>query len=63
MQEAVSRRDYERAARLARENLRQVLTFVRSTKRSYGSFDISSVPALEVGGTLLALVVDDEGLA
>lgn len=63
MQEAVSRRDYERAARLARENLRQVLTFVRSTKRSYGSFDISSVPALEVGGTLLALVGDDEGLA
>lgn len=63
MQEAVSRCDYERAARLARENLRQVLTFVRSTKRSYGSFDISSVPALEVGGTLLALVGDDEGLA
>lgn len=63
MQEAVSKRDYERAARLACENLRQVPAFVRSTKRSYGSFDISSVPALEVGGTLLALVGDDEGLA
>ena len=63
MQEAASKRDYERAARLARENLRQVTAFVRSTKRSYGSFDISSIPALEVGGTLLALVGDDEGLA
>lgn len=63
VQEAVSKRDYERAARLARKNLRQVPVFVRSTKRSYGSFDISSVPALEVGGTLLALVGDDEGLA
>lgn len=63
MQEAVSKRDYERAACLARENLRQVPAFVRTTKRSYGSFDISSVPALEVGGTLLALVGDHEGLA
>jgi len=63
MQEAVSKREYERAARLARENLGQVPAFVRFTNRSYGSFDVASVPALEVGGTILALMGDDEGLA
>jgi len=63
MREAVSKRDYELAARLARENLQQVPAFVRSTKRLSSSFDISSVPALEIGGTMLALVGDDEGLS
>lgn len=63
MQEAVSKRDYAHAAWLARENLRQIPAFVRSTKGSFGSFDISSIPGLEVGGTMLALVGDDEGLA
>lgn len=63
MQDAVSKRDYELAARIAREHLQQVPAFVQSTTRSYGFFNVSSVPALEVGGTLLALVGDDEGLA
>lgn len=63
LQEAVSKRDYINAARLARENLREIPTFIRSSKQSFGEFDISSVPALEIGGTMLALVGDDEGLA
>lgn len=63
MQEAVSKHDYVNAARLARENLREIPTFVRSTRQSFGDFNISSVPALEVGGTMLALIGDDEGLA
>jgi hypothetical protein len=62
LREAISKRDYVRAARLARENLQYIPAFVRSTKRSFGSFDITSIPALEVGGTMLALVGDDEGL-
>jgi hypothetical protein len=35
---------------------------VRSIQQVYGSFDIRSIPALEQGGTMLALVGDDEGL-
>ena len=62
LQEAVTKREYERAAGLARENMRQVSGFVQSTEREYGSFDISSIPALEQGGTMLALLGDTEGL-
>jgi hypothetical protein len=62
LQEAISKRDYERAARLVLENMRQIAALVRSTQREYGSFDISSVPALQQGGTMLALIGDDEGL-
>ncbi|MGH7146820.1 MAG: J domain-containing protein [Nitrospiraceae bacterium] len=62
LQEAISKHDYERAAGLVRENVRQVSAFVRSTQREYGSFDISSIPAFEQGGTMLALVGDIEGL-
>jgi len=61
-QEAVSKRDYERAARLACENMRQIPGFVQSTQREYGSFDISSIPALQHGGTILALAGDQKGL-
>jgi hypothetical protein len=56
-------RDFERAARLVRENLRQIPDWVKETRREFGSFDISSIPALQQGGTVLALVGDDEGLA
>ena len=62
VQEAISKRDYERAAGFVRENIRQVSAFVRSTQQEYGSFDISSIPAFEQGGTMLALVGDIEGL-
>jgi len=62
LQEAISTRNYEDAARLARENMHQILTFVQDTKRQFGSFDISSIPALEHGGTMLALAGDDNAL-
>ncbi len=63
MQEAVSNRDFEGAARLVRENLHYIPDWVKESCSEYGSFDISSIPALEQGGTVLALVGDDEGLA
>lgn len=62
MQAAVSRRDFESAARAVRENLRLIPEWVKETRRDYGSFDILSIPALEQGGTVLALVGDDGGL-
>jgi hypothetical protein len=62
MQAAVSNRDFEGAARLVHENLRYIPNWVRETCSEYGSFDIRSIPALEQGGTVLALLADDEGL-
>ena len=53
MQEAVSKRDYARAAELVRENLGQIPTFIEQTTAEYGSFDIPSIPALERGGVHL----------
>lgn len=63
MQAAISNRDFEAAARLVRENLQYIPDWVKETLRDYGSFDINSIPALQQGGTVLALVGDDEGLA
>ena len=63
MQAAVSNRDFVGAARLVRENLQYVPDWVKETCRDYGSFDIRTIPALQQGGTVLALVGDDDGLA
>ena len=63
LQEAVARRDFEQAAALTRRNLTQIARFVRSYRAQYGSFDIQGIRALEVGGTVLALAGDDDGLA
>lgn len=63
MQAAVSNRDYKGAAQLVRENLQYLPDWVKETRREYGSFDIGSIPTLQQGGTVLALVGDDEGLA
>jgi hypothetical protein len=62
LQEAISMRNYANAAMLARENMRQISKFVSNTKREFGSFNISSIPALEEGGTMLALTGDGDGL-
>jgi hypothetical protein len=61
-QAAIAAREYQQASQLARQNLSQVPSFVSSTKRQFGSFDIRSIPALEVGGTMLALADDGDGL-
>ncbi len=62
LQEAISNRQYGRAAQLTLENLRQIPGMVSASSRSYGSFDIQSMPALEQGGTMLALAGNSVGL-
>ncbi len=62
MQEAISKRDYKKAGRLVRKNLEYIPGFVKETRAEYGSFDISSIPVLQQGGTILALLNDNEGL-
>ena len=62
MQTAVSQRDFQKAGRLVHENLDYIPGLVKETLSDYGSFDIRSVPALEQGGVILALLGDDEGL-
>ena len=62
MQHAISQRDFERAGILAGESLQYIEGFVRETRNSFGSFDIQSIPPLEQGGRILALVGDEGGL-
>ena len=63
MQAAISNRDFEGAARHVHENLQYITSWVKEFRREHESFDISSIPALQQGGTVLALAGDDEGLA
>jgi hypothetical protein len=63
MQKSISRGNFEKAARLVRENLHRIPDWVKETCIEFGTFDIRSIPALEQGGTVLALVGDDAGLA
>lgn len=62
LQSALSGHDYRLAARLTRESLQQLPALVRQTKGEYGAFDIQSIPALQHGGTAMALVGDRDGL-
>lgn len=62
MQEAISKRDYQRAAEFVHKNLTHIREFVQRTSAEYGSFHIPSIPALERGGTILALMGDRKGL-
>ena len=62
MQAAISQRDYKSAAGFVRENLRCIPEWVKETVRDYGSLHVSSIPALEQGGTILALLNDRKGL-
>lgn len=62
MEAAIAERKYREASQLARQNIMQVPSFVRATKRQNGSFDIRSIPALEAGGTMLALTEDGDSL-
>ena len=49
MQAAVSRRDFEGAARLVRENLRYIPDCVKEWCSDYGSFTIGMIPSLQQG--------------
>lgn len=62
MQDAISKRAYVLAAELARAQLRQIPAFVRAEVSDHRGFVIQSIPALQVGGTMLALAGDRESL-
>ena len=61
MQQAISTRDYRRAASLVLENMEQIPAWVRATRREFGEVP-PSIPALEAGGTMLAITGDQRGL-
>ena len=63
MQYAISKRDFERAGVLALESLQYVAGFVRESRNANGTFDIRSIPPLEQGGRILALVGDEKALS
>jgi len=63
IQESISKLDFEGAARHVRENLRHIPNWVKESRKTYGSFDIRTIPALEQGGMILAMLGDDEGLS
>ena len=62
MDSAIFYRRYDAAAQFARENLDHIFDFVNDVILNRGRFDIPSVPALERGGTMLALADDSAGL-
>ena len=62
MQAAISTRDFNSAASLVRQNVTFIPGFVQEFSSEYGSFDITSIPSLEQGGKVLALVGDKDGL-
>ena len=62
LQGAIATQAFDEAARCVRESLRYIPDWVRENVHEYGSFDIATIPALQQGGTVLALVGDDEGL-
>ena len=62
MQTAISKNDYGNAAKLVRQNLGYIPGWVEETCRQYGSLLVSSIPSLQQGGTILALVGDEGGL-
>jgi len=62
MQTAHAARDYARAIRFARESFPLLKAWVESEKKSYGRFQISSVPCLQIAGTLMAVTGDRDGL-
>ena len=63
MQVALSKRDYQATVQLVRQNLEQIPDWVKERRTSRHSFDIQSIPALQQGGTVLALMGDDNSLA
>jgi hypothetical protein len=62
IQGAIGNQAFGEAAKYVRESFRYIPDWVRENVCEYGSFDISTIPALQQGGTILALVGDDEGL-
>ena len=61
LQRAISNREYRRAGALVLENLELIPPWVRRAKRDFGDVP-PTIPALEKGGTILALTGDRAGL-
>ena len=62
VQGAIAHHDFEQAAKMVRKSMDLIPGWVREQVRDYGPFQIGSIPALQQGGTALALVGDSEGL-
>jgi hypothetical protein len=62
MQDAQSARDYTLAIHAARESFAVLGAWIENEKRRYGTFNIPSVPCLQVAGTLMAVMGDRDGL-
>ena len=63
VQGAIAQHDYERASKMVRKSMELIPGWVHEQVRDYGAFQIGSIPALEQGGIMLALVGDRDGLS
>lgn len=62
IEQAKSDRDFRRAIRAARDTFPLLPAFVRSVKRDFGRFDISTSHAVHTAPTLMAVLEDAEGI-
>jgi hypothetical protein len=62
IQAAHKARDYREVGRLARQTYDLLPTFVAACKREYGRWDIQTSVAVHTGGTVLAVLQDEEGV-
>lgn len=62
IQAAQKARDYPQVARLARQTYQLLPGFVAACKREYGRWDIQSSVAVHMGGTILAVLQDEDGV-
>mgnify|MGYP001476248892 FL=1 len=62
IQAAQKARDYLRVAGLARQTYQLLPDFVEACKREYGRWDIQSSVAVHTGGTILAVLQDEDGV-
>lgn len=62
IQAAQKARDYLRVARLARQTHQLLPDFVEACKREYGRGDIRSSVAVHTGGTIMAVLQDEDGV-
>ncbi len=62
LQNAISKRDYQIAASFVHKSLDCLPEFIRHEIAEWGELQICSIPCLEQGGTILALLNDVSGL-
>ncbi len=62
LQVAYSNGDFEAARQVVQATLPQLRKFVKRSTAEYGTFDIASIPVLETGGRVLAILEDRETL-